>query len=83
MAHLLPIRCLADYVLDGMVASGWLKASDRENMQFPTILPYTKHQVFGGPKGYLLEQARQAVYDQGFTEDDLNRAGLRVTSKTL
>ena len=69
-----------NYVLDGMVTSGWLEDSERQSMTFPAILPYTKHQVFGGPKGYLLEQARQAVYEQGLTEDDLNRAGLRITT---
>lgn len=69
-----------NYVLDGMVSQGWMEASEREAIQFPAILPYTKQQVFGGPKGYLLEQARQAVYEQGFTEDDLNRAGLRITT---
>ena len=69
-----------NYVLDGMVAQGWLDAPERDGLTFPTIKPYTKTQVFGGPKGYLLEQARQAVYEQGFTEDDLNRAGLRITT---
>lgn len=69
-----------NYVLDGMVSQGWLKSEDRKNMQFPAIKPYKKLEVFGGPKGYLLEQARQAVYAQGFTEDDLNRAGLRITT---
>jgi membrane peptidoglycan carboxypeptidase len=69
-----------NYVLDGMVAQGWLDGTERDGIKFPAILPYTKHQVFGGPKGYLLEQARQEVYKQGFTEDDLNRAGLRITT---
>ena len=66
------------YVLDGMVSQGWLDQTQRDAMVFPTIRPRQQNEVFGGPQGHLLETARQALYAQGFTEDQVNRAGLRV-----
>ena len=69
-----------NYVLDGMVTQGWLSQSDRADLKFPHIRAYSLPNSFAGPRGYLLEQARQALYKQGVTEDELNRAGYRVTT---
>ncbi len=69
-----------NYVLDGMVSQGWLESSKRAAMQFPTINKVSPNQVFSGPQGFLLEQARQAAYKQGITEDQINREGLRITT---
>ena len=69
-----------NYVLDGMVSQSWLVAGERASMKFPKIKKESPNEVFGGWKGYLLEQARQAAYDQGITEDQINRAGLRIVT---
>lgn len=69
-----------NYVLDGMVTQGWLEKSERDNLNFPKIRKYSLPNAFAGPNGFLLEQARQALYNQGVTEDELNRAGYRVTT---
>ena len=69
-----------NYVLDGMVAQGWLDAAARSTMEFPKIVTYSPPNVFGGPQGHLLEQARKAVYKLGISEDALNRAGYRVVT---
>jgi membrane peptidoglycan carboxypeptidase len=68
------------YVLDGMVTQGWLEAGDRAAMEFPKIKKNAPNEVFGGWKGYLLEQARQEAYGMNITEDQINRAGLRITT---
>lgn len=69
-----------NYVLDGMVAQGWLAKAQRDSVTFPRIRKYSLSNSFAGPRGFLLEQARQALYKQGVTEDELNRAGYRVTT---
>jgi membrane peptidoglycan carboxypeptidase len=69
-----------NYVLDGMVSQGWLAQADRDSLKFPHIRAYSLPNSFAGPRGFLLEQARQALYKQGITEDELNRAGYRVTT---
>ena len=69
-----------NYVLDGMVQQGWLDAGERATMKFPKIKENSPNEVFGGWKGFLLEQARQETYAMGITEDQINRAGLRITT---
>lgn len=78
--HLEALTARWNYVLDGMVQQGWLTADARASMAFPEIAPYRPGQVFGGTKGYLLEQARQAVYALGISEDELNRSGFSVVT---
>ena len=67
-----------NYVLDGMVAQGWISQDERGSITFPNIKPYESIDVFGGPQGYLIEQVRQTMYANGITEDQINLAGLRV-----
>lgn len=69
-----------NYVLDGMVAQGWLDAAERAAMEFPKIKKNSPNEVFGGWKGFLLEQARQEAYALDITEDQINRAGLRIVT---
>lgn len=69
------------YVLDGMVEEGWLAPADRAAAQFPEIAPRRPATQVGGTDGYLLETVRRELLEQrGFTEDDINRRGLRVVS---
>ena len=69
-----------NYVLDGMVSQGWLDASKRAELRFPAIREYKIHETFGGTRGYLVEQTRNALYKLGVSEDLLNRGGLRVVT---
>jgi len=78
--HLPKLKARWNYVLDGMVSQGWLDAATRNAMVFPPINPLKTDQVFGGAQGHVLEAARQALYAQGITEDQVNRAGLRVVT---
>lgn len=67
-----------NYVLDGMVAKGWISQEERTSITFPDIKPNEQVNVFGGPQGYLIEQVRQTMYENGITDDQINRLGLRV-----
>ena len=67
-----------NYVLDGMVSQGWLTQTQRDQTKFPSIREYSLPNAFAGPRGFLLEQARQALYKQGITEDELNRSGYHI-----
>jgi len=69
-----------NYVLNGMVTQGWLERSERNKMKFPEIKPYHLSETYGGTRGYLVAQARQALLDRGVTEDQINRSGYRVVT---
>ena len=79
-SNLTGLKARWNYVLDGMVTQGWLSAEKRAKISFPHIIRYSLPNSFSGPRGFLLEQARQAVYKQGITEDELNRSGYRITT---
>ena len=68
------------YVLDGMVSEGWITPAQRAAAVFPKFVPRKPANKFGGTNGYLLDAVRQALVQHGFTEDDINRGGLRVVS---
>lgn len=69
-----------NYVLDGMVVKGWLSQEERDSLTFPKIKSYEQVNTFGGPQGYLIEQVRQTMYENGITEDQINLLGLRVVT---
>jgi membrane peptidoglycan carboxypeptidase len=68
------------YVLDGMVEKGWITAGQRETAIFPTFVKKKPANKFAGPNGFLIAAVQQALAAKGFTEDDVNRGGLRVVS---
>jgi len=79
--HLDRLTGRVGYVLDGMVDEGWLPAADRAGLAVPKTVPYRPRSAVGGTSGYLLETVRRELLDRrGFTEDDVNRRGLRVVS---
>jgi membrane peptidoglycan carboxypeptidase len=61
-----------------MVEKSWISQEERSSITFPTIKPYKQANVFGGPQGYLIEQVRQTMYQNGITDDQINLLGLRV-----
>lgn len=69
-----------NYVLDGMVAKGWLTESARAGMQFPTVLPYKPAQVLGGTDGYLVDVIKGELAERGIKDEDIQRNGLRITT---
>jgi membrane peptidoglycan carboxypeptidase len=79
-SHVDKLKGRWNYVLDGMVQQGWITAAQRDAAVFPAFVK--KHSVnrFKGPNGYLLDSVRTALLAHGFSDDDINRGGLRVTS---
>ena len=69
-----------NYVLDGMVEKGWITPAERATATFPTFVKKKSANKYAGPNGYLLAAVQQSLAARGFTEDDVNRGGLRVVS---
>lgn len=67
-----------NYVLDGMVDQGWLSANERASMKFPSVIPYSQAAYNAGPDGFLFAAAQEQLLTLGYTEDDLNLAGLDI-----
>ncbi|MEV6138663.1 transglycosylase domain-containing protein [Nocardia sp. NPDC051990] len=72
-----------NYVLDGMVDGGNLKAEDRKAQQFPQVVPVatTKDKSLdGGPEGLIKTQVLKELAAAGISEQQLNTAGLSITT---
>lgn len=75
------LRARWDYVVDGMVATGALTQAEADALRFPKPLPWSgAYNYFKGTNGYLLEAAREAMLELGYTDDDINLNGYRVTT---
>lgn len=68
------------WVLDQMVAQGWLTESKRAEQQFPLIQPRVNANTLSGPNGYALDMVKRALTAQGYEEASLGVSGLRVIS---
>nr|WP_279628140.1 transglycosylase domain-containing protein [Streptomyces recifensis] len=70
-----------NYVLDGMVAKGWLNQSDRTGMKFPMPKEQTVSTGMSGQRGYLVEAVKQYLVGHDIlTKDQLTRGGYRITT---
>ncbi len=66
--------------LDAQTTLGWLTPVQRAGLVFPKILPRQPASRTGGPAGYLVAYVKAELDRQGFSQDDLNNQGLRVTT---
>ena len=71
------------FVADGMAEAGFVNAADRATMAFPTnFLP--KPPALGGvpddDRHHIYQRARAELMATGMTEDDINTAGVTVTT---
>jgi membrane peptidoglycan carboxypeptidase len=71
-----------DFVLDGMVAQGWLTPSDRAAAWFPqTDLRRTLARgVPTDHRGHIVTAVTAELEELGFTEQDVAQEGLRITT---
>jgi membrane peptidoglycan carboxypeptidase len=67
-----------NYVLDGMVTKGWLEPGERAGLQVPKLADPAKPK--GGTDYYLMDTVRRELKTHGFTDQDIDLGGLRVTS---
>ena len=69
------------YTVDGMVQMGEITQAQADALEFPTPIPWTgAYNYFKGTNGYLLEAARDAMLDIGYTEDEINLNGYKVVT---
>lgn len=72
-----------NYVLDGMVSGGNLKAEERQTQQFPQVAPVASNKDKGldaGPEGLIKTQVLKELAAAGISEQQLNTAGLSITT---
>ncbi|QFG23175.1 transglycosylase domain-containing protein [Actinomadura sp. WMMB 499] len=70
-----------EYVLDGLVGMGQLKAADAEKYKkaFPKLRPRNAgDQLYEGQRGYMLMRAKEELSRLGIDEQELTTKGLRV-----
>jgi len=68
------------YVLDGMVAEGWLTPQARAKATFPRTIAKPKI-VKGGTLGYVTNEVRQELTNKlHLSKDAIDRGGLRVVT---
>jgi membrane peptidoglycan carboxypeptidase len=69
-----------NFVLDGMVAQGWLPAADRAKQQFPTFLPEPPPAagIPGDAGGHVYNLARAELESRGISEQEINTEGLTI-----
>ena len=70
-----------EYVMDRMVADGYVSAAERADMEFPKVKKYRQSDTFAGPQGYLLDMVRRELIERSpITEDEIDTTGLRIVT---
>ncbi len=67
-------------VLDAMLTKQWITAEEREKARFPKIKKVDSKSSFEGPQGYLLSHVQNELLARGFSQEDLDVGGLRITT---
>ncbi|GAB2649141.1 transglycosylase domain-containing protein [Nocardia goodfellowii] len=71
------------YVLDGMVDMGNLASTERQGMQYPTVVPLASTRdksQDSGPEGLVKAQVLKELAAAGISEHELNTEGLKITT---
>lgn len=70
------------YVLSGMASSGSISAekADRLEKHLPKFPKIEAESQYGGQKGHMLTLVRSELHDLGFTDEEIDGGGLRVTT---
>jgi membrane peptidoglycan carboxypeptidase len=69
-----------NFVLDGMVAQGWLPAAERAQEQFPQFLPEPPPSggIPGDAGGHVYKLASDELEARGITQQEINTEGLTI-----
>ncbi|HLS03769.1 MAG TPA: penicillin-binding protein, partial [Actinomycetales bacterium] len=68
-----------NYVLDGMVAGGWITQNQRDAQDFPELPDRKVEDRYAGPNGYLLDMVRKEIVERTeWTEEDIDRLGMSI-----
>ncbi|MFC7729617.1 transglycosylase domain-containing protein [Actinomadura keratinilytica] len=68
-------------VLNNMVRDGAISSADAARMTFPQPIKQKVTDILGGQKGYMVNIAKRELTERrGYTEDEINRSGLKITT---
>ncbi|MGW2841953.1 transglycosylase domain-containing protein [Streptomyces sp. NPDC001493] len=67
------------YTLNNMVEKGWLSSADRQGLEFPVPKAPKAAPGMEGQTGYLVEEAKAELKEQGVTEEQLEAGGWTIT----
>ncbi|WP_193106319.1 transglycosylase domain-containing protein [Brachybacterium sp. FME24] len=71
---------LWDRVISRQVNVGEMSPEDAEALEFPETVEPKSENSLGGTNGYLLDQVRNELVEEGFTEDEINTGGYTIVS---
>ena len=71
---------VVDYVIPGMVEQGWLDEAEAASLKFPKIPDPRAGNQYAGQAGYLLFFVRDELRSLGFSGEEIDGGGLRVTT---
>ncbi|MBC7309987.1 MAG: penicillin-binding protein, partial [Tetrasphaera sp.] len=70
-----------DYVMDGMVAQGYLTQEARDAAQFPTVVENRGYRGASGPLGYITDAVKRELTGKlGLTDAQIETGGLRIVT---
>ncbi|EIF01166.1 transglycosylase domain-containing protein [Saccharomonospora glauca] len=69
-----------NYVMDQMVANGWLSREEREAAKLPELIDLedAKPETISGPEQFILQRVKEELEKKGYPEDKLQTGGYRV-----
>jgi membrane peptidoglycan carboxypeptidase len=71
-----------DYVVSGMKSMGAIPSSEADKIagKLPDIKKPTTSNLYGGQKGFMLDLVKKELLRLGFTEEEIEAGGLKVTT---
>ncbi|MEZ0073425.1 transglycosylase domain-containing protein [Planotetraspora sp. GP83] len=79
-ADLDAVRSRWKTVVDGMVQTGALSRDEAGRQTFPELATQKAPLSLGGQNGYMLAQVRAELNRMGYTDEDINHGGLKITT---
>jgi len=69
-----------DYVADGLVDTEVLTRAEADAMLLPATVEQVAPAIYAGPRGYLLQTAREQLVELGYDDTTIDTGGLRVVT---
>ena len=68
------------YVLSGMASLGTIPAAEAGTAKLPKIQSVNNREMYAGPRGYLLVMVRNELRKLGYSDQEIEAGGLKVTT---
>ena len=68
------------YVLNGMADLGYISAEEAQNTELPEVKKASSDNQRKGQEGYMLDAVRYELLANGFTDEQIDRGGLQITT---